>query len=53
MKYDQITQLAKTFSTACKDVAEKSKAPTYTASVVLSVMVVLLGSPKGLTWIKM
>jgi hypothetical protein len=45
MSTDQITQLARTFSTACKDAAEKIKVQTYTAPIVLSVVTVLLSSP--------
>jgi hypothetical protein len=52
MSPDQISQLAKTFSTACKDAAEKSKVQTYTVSIVLSTVTVLLDSTKGLAWPK-
>ena len=54
MSPDQIAQLAKTFSTACKDAVEKSKVQAYTTPIVLSVVVVLLNSAspnqKRLNW---
>lgn len=54
MNPDQIAQLAKTFSTACKDAVEKSKVQSYTAPIVLSVVTVLLSSPDhGVSWSKM
>jgi hypothetical protein len=52
MSPDQISQLAKTFSTACKDAAKKSKAQTYMVSIALSAVTVLFSLGKGSTWLK-
>jgi len=55
MNTDQIAQLAKTFSTACKDAVEKSKIQPYTtAPIVLSAVTVLLNmniGGKGSLWV--
>lgn len=46
MNKEQAAQLAKTFSTTCKDAVEKSKAQTYRAPLILgAVMTVLLLTP--------
>ncbi len=52
MSPDEISKLAKTFSTACKDAAQKSKVQIYTASIVLSAAAVLLEPTKGSTWLR-
>lgn len=53
MNKNEITQLAKTFSTACKDAVEKGKVKTYTTPIVLAAMTALLGvGPKAGPWLK-
>lgn len=42
MDINEVNQLAKTFTTACKETVEKSKAKTYTVPIALTVMMVLL-----------
>jgi len=42
MNINEINQLAKTFTTTCKETVEKSKVTTYTAPIAMTVMMVLL-----------
>lgn len=47
MRSNEVSKLAKTFSTACKDAVEKSKVKLYTAPIILSVLTILLSAPGG------
>ena len=42
MDINEINQLAKTFTTACKETVEKSKVKAYTAPIAMTVLMVLL-----------
>ena len=50
MSPDEIAKLAKTFSTACKDAAKKSKTQTGAAFIALSAVTALMEPTKGLAW---
>ena len=47
----EIAGLAKTFSTACKEAVEESKAGTETASVVMAALVLTASATIKGTWL--
>ncbi len=53
MDTNEINQLAKTFTTACKETVAKTKVKTYTAPILLVALAVLTGLPKGTPWLRL